>query len=131
MYLTVEFLKSKLSNAALKAAFTDDEYKAIITDESDIIDEYLQTCVDNLPFTGDDIPKIIKRICLNLCLYQVYYQKAFQQLPEAIREDKKEAYKLMDKIKSGDIAIQTDYDLDESDAEMQYQVGTQYFSEDL
>jgi phage gp36-like protein len=73
-----------------------------ISDASELIDDYLRGRYD-LPFTV--APGLLMRICRNIVLFNLYSRRIRLNPPEAITEQNKQAFRLLDKIQNGTIVL--------------------------
>jgi phage gp36-like protein len=74
-----------------------------ISDASEVIDDYLRGRY-TLPFTAP-APGILLQICRSIALYNLYGRRIRLNPPEAIKAASDRAYKLLDKIQSGEIVL--------------------------
>lgn len=131
-YITLADLKKALGQkeTIFTAVMDDPELTAIITNRDSFIDEYIGGSV-SLPF--DPVPKIIIYISTKLCVYDVYDGNANQDVPEVVKDGKKEAMTLLDKILNKKLPLGSQGDDTENDGlnDIKFDVKSQFLKYDL
>ena len=133
-YITLAELKKALGQkeTIFTSIMSDEELTAIIIEREKFIDEYIGPSV-KLPFEEDSIPKMIKYICTNLCVYDIYAENANTDVPEVVKDDKKEAMTLLDKILNKKIPLGSQGDDTEDDGlnDIKFDAKSQFLKYDL
>lgn len=115
-YITKTELQRTLGikEPTLLSNLSDAEITLIITEMSDIIDNYLSRVAD-LPFSTT--PELVKRLCKNLVKYEIWSRFANSDVPENITKDKDWTFKTLEKLQKGEISLgaEPDYTDDEDD----------------
>jgi phage gp36-like protein len=73
---------------------------------------------------------ILKRICLSIGVYDAWVSFARNQMPEAVRLDKEQAFKMLEKIQRGELEIIPD-DATVETVEAEFSSKTQILGYDL
>lgn len=84
------------------AAFTE-ALESVISDQTDFIDAWIIGKVDDLEDLRTN--QILRRICLNLSKYEMFSRFARDMVPDAVKADKDEAMKLLEKIQRGELEL--------------------------
>ena len=108
----------------------DDELNAIITENSKLIDEYLNGYV-TLPEEAEDIPQIFKRILTKLCVFDVYALNANLDVPEIINDEYQNSLKLLEKIRSGKIKLTTETEPTDTTGDIRFESDSQVINQNL
>jgi len=75
---------------------------AILIAVTNTIDAMIRPRVDPTTVATDPI---LKRLCLSIAVYDAWMSFARNQLPEAVRLDKEQAMKMLEKIQRGELEI--------------------------
>jgi phage gp36-like protein len=104
MYGTIENLKDSFGSKKdlLLQDITDEQLTMMLEDQSSYIDSFLQVRYQ-LPLPGSNA--IINRLCIILSKAECYRLFASNDIPEAVKEQEKQALKDLVKIQKGQILI--------------------------
>jgi phage gp36-like protein len=131
-YITEANLELELGNNAdtLLAGLESADITNIIDTQSQVIDNYCRT-VKTVPFDAEAIPAIVSELTMRLVKYKIYSRFQTKDIPEHIKSDYQDAFKILEKIQAGKIEIgtQADYSDEETDAENEGDVSG--FSDEL
>jgi len=119
-YITEANLELELGNNAttLLNGLESTDISNIIDTQSQVIDNYCRT-VKTVPFEADAIPAIVAELTMRLVKYKIYSRFQTKDIPEHIKNDYQEAFKILEKIQAGKIEVgsQEDYSDEEADAD--------------
>lgn len=102
--LTIGFQATAMAAGKDEGEF-DEEIGVILGNVSDVIDGMISTRVAPADVANN---AVLKRIALAIARFDVFTQYARTEVPETIREDKKEAMKLLADIQAGKLSISLD-----------------------
>ncbi len=112
MYGTLDNLKDSFGSKKdiLLQDITDTQLTMLLEDQSSYIDSFLQIRYE-LPLSGSNA--MINRLCIILSKAECYRLFASNDIPEAVKEQEKQALKDLVKIQKGEILIMKEDALDD------------------
>lgn len=112
MYGTIENLKDSFGSKKdlLLQDITEEQLIMMLEDQSSYIDSFLQVRYE-LPLPGTNA--MINRLCIILSKAECYRLFASNDIPEAVKEQEKQALKDLVKIQKGEILIMKESALDD------------------
>ncbi len=131
-YVTKAKLEFELGEKAtiLFGSLSDDDIELIIEEQSRLIDDFLQD-VKDVPFadiatgTAATLPYAVRELCLTFCKYKFWNRRAVKDIPESLKDEYKNAVKLIEKIQNGKVTIgpAEDFSTEEDEIETNGNVG--------
>lgn len=111
MYATIDELKlaigfqvTAMASGKTEEAF-DSELTTVLSNACDAIDGMISPRVDPSTVSAN---AVLKRIALSVARYDVYCQYARNEVPETVREDKRDAMKQLEAIQTGRLGLSPD-----------------------
>jgi len=102
--LTIGFQAGAMEKGKEEGQF-DEELETVLENVSEMIDGMIVSRVDPARVSEN---AVLKRIALAIARFDAYSQYARNEVPETIREDKKEAMKMLENIQTGKISLAFD-----------------------
>lgn len=134
MYSSVDELKLAIGFqiTTMQGKIEDDDFDealgVILENNSQFIDGMINTRVDQSVLEGN---AVLKSVELSLSKYDVFGQFNRNEMPEAIREDKREAMKILEKIQKGTIVLVVDTTAETPRIEPSFDEATRVFGTEL
>lgn len=134
MYSSVDELKLAIGFqiTTMQGKMEDDDFDealgVILENNSQFIDGMINTRVDQSVLGGN---AVLKSVELSLSKYDVFGQFNRNEMPEAIREDKREAMKILEKIQKGTIVLVVDTTAETPRIEPSFDEATRVFGTEL
>ena len=134
MYSSVDELKLAIGFQVnvMQGKMEDDDFDealgVILENNSQFIDGMINTRVDQSVLEGN---AVLKSVELSLSKYDVWSQYARNEVPETVREDKREAMKILEKIQKGTIVLVVDTTAETPRIEPSFDEATRVFGTEL
>ncbi|MDD4310648.1 MAG: DUF1320 family protein [Candidatus Cloacimonetes bacterium] len=136
MYGTADKLLTTIGfqATAMQGTMEDDDWgdvlETVLTDISAVIDGMISSRYDVSDYADN---AVLERIALSVGRYDMYCQYVRNDVPETIRKDKEEAFKMLNDIQSGKLALTPDTPDEDAPApvESEFTSSAQVFSQVL